>query len=91
MIVCVIKNKENKYLNVNEWWDIDFYDEIYLASLFENRLNAEMFLKENFDRLVKYGADPLCVKEDYDDCKIVAVEIKEIEPVCQHEDKGEEE
>lgn len=90
MIVYAIKNKNNEYLYIDEWRDIDFYDEVYLATLFGNKPDAEIFLKENFDKFVAYGntyADELYVK-DYD-CKVVSIEMKEIELTHQHEDKGE--
>ena len=90
MIVYAIKNKDNEYLYIDEWQDIYFYDEVYLATLFGNKLDAETFLKEKFDKFVEYGnnyADELHVK-DYD-CKVVSIEMKEIELTHQHEDKGE--
>lgn len=90
MRVFTIKNKNNEYLYIHEYGDIDFYDEVYLATLFENKSDAETFLQEILDKFVAYGntyADMLCVK-DYD-CKVVPIEIKEIELTHQHEDKGE--
>ena len=90
MIVYAIKNKDNEYLYINEWQDVDFYDEVYLATLFGNKPDAETFLKENFDKFVEYRnnyADKLYVK-DYD-CKVISIEMKEIELTLKHEDKGE--
>ena len=49
MIVYAIKNKDNEYLYIDEWQDIYFYDEVYLATLFGNKLDAETFLKEKFE------------------------------------------
>lgn len=90
MIVYAIKNKDNEYLYMNEWRDVSFYDEIYRADLFDNKQDAENLLEQNLDNVVCYindYEDELCVK-DYG-CKVVPIEIKEIEPAHQHEDKGE--
>ncbi len=90
MIVYAIKNKDNEYLYIDEWQDISFYDEVYLATLFGNKPDAETFLKENFDKFVEYGntyADKLHVK-DYN-CKVISIEMKEVELPNQNEDKGE--
>lgn len=86
MIVYAIKNKDNKYLRINEWRDVSFYDEIYRANLFNNKQDAENLLEQNLDNVVCYindYEDELCVK-DYG-CKVVSIEIKEIEPAHQHE------
>lgn len=90
MIVYAIKNKDNEYLYIDEWRDISFYDEVYFATLFGNKLDAENCLEQNLNNIVYYinnYEDKLCVK-DYD-CKVVPIEMKETEPVHQHEDKGE--
>ena len=89
MIVYAIKNKDNEYLYIDEWRDIYFYDEVYLATLFGNKPDAENCLEQNLNNIVYYinnYEDELCVK-DYD-CKVVPIEMKEIEPAHQHEDKN---
>ena len=43
MIVYAIKNKDNEYLYIDERRDIDFYDEVYLATFLETSQTQKPF------------------------------------------------
>ena len=76
MINYVVKNKDNKYLAINDdgsayWFEYDIAD-----AFFWSKDHAKQYLNENKDmRSVEIGGMTL---KDYE-CRIVGVEIKEIE------------